>query len=290
MAMNLKFDGGDTEYEVVPKGEHKAICYRVVDAGTAEEEYQGEKSNKHKIFLFWELKDLLMEDGRPMSIFAQYTASLNEKSNLYKAAMAWMNRGFTDEEKQGFDPSMFVGKGCKLAVDHTVNGRAKVTALLTAVEAFDANEELKSLPTKNEQAREQVRIAQEIEHSKASKKAQTMWDEAKPCDLHPYLETKKVQSYGLKQYNDALVIPAYNRDFAVQTLQFIGPDGQKRFLRGGKKKGGFFCIGKEHLDTAHIINYAEGYATAASYHEHRKEPVIVSFDAGNLPHVADVIF
>jgi len=141
-----------------------------------------------------------------------------------------------------------------------------------------------------EKAREQVRMAQEIEHSKVSKKAQTMWDEAQPCDLHPYLETKKVQSFGLKQYNDALVIPAYNRDFAVQTLQFIGPDGQKRFLRGGKKKGGFFCIGKEHLDTAHIINYAEGYATAASYHEHRKEPVIVSFDAGNLPHVADVIF
>jgi len=152
MAMNLKFDQGDTEYEVVPKGEHKAICYRVVDAGTAEEEYQGEKSNKHKIFLFWELPELKMQDGRPMSIFAQYTASLNEKSNLYKASMAWMNRGFTAEEKQGFDPSMFLGKGCKLAVDHTVNGRAKVTAVLTAPSAFDENEQLKNLPTTNEQA------------------------------------------------------------------------------------------------------------------------------------------
>lgn len=151
MAMNLKFDQGETEYEVVPKGEHKAICYRVVDAGTAEEEYQGEKSNKHKIFLFWELPELKMQDGRPMSIFAQYTASLNEKSNLYKASMAWMNRGFTAEEKQGFDPSMFLGKGCKLAVDHTVNGRAKVTAVLTAPSAFDENEQLKNLPTTNEQ-------------------------------------------------------------------------------------------------------------------------------------------
>ena len=152
MAMNLKFDQGETEYEVVPKGEHKAICYRVVDAGTAEEEYQGEKSNKHKIFLFWELPELKMQDGRPMSIFAQYTASLNEKSNLYKASMAWMNRGFTAEEKQGFDPSMFLGKGCKLAVDHTVNGRAKVTAVLTAPSAFDENEQLKNLPTTNEQS------------------------------------------------------------------------------------------------------------------------------------------
>ena len=152
MAMNLKFDQGETEYEVVPKGEHKAICYRVVDAGTAEEEYQGEKSNKHKIFLFWELPELKMQDGRPMSIFAQYTASLNEKSNLYKASMSWMNRGFTAEEKQGFDPSMFIGKGCKLAVDHTVNGRAKVTAVLTAPSAFDDNEQLKNLPTTNEQS------------------------------------------------------------------------------------------------------------------------------------------
>lgn len=151
MAMNLKFDGGDTEYEVVPKGEHKAICYRVVDAGTAEEKYEGELSNKHRIFLFWELPELKMEDGRPMSIFAGYTASLRENSNLYKISMSWMNRGFTEEEKQGFDPSIFVGKGCKLAVTHNANGNAKVNAVLTAPSAFDENEQLKNFATKNEQ-------------------------------------------------------------------------------------------------------------------------------------------
>jgi len=152
MAMNLKFDGGDSEYEVVPVGEHKAICYRVVDAGTAEEDYQGEVSNKHRIFLFWELPELKMQDGRPMSIFAGYTASLRENSNLYKISMAWMNRGFTEEEKQGFDPSIFVGKGCKLSVTHNANGNAKVNAVLTAPSAFDDNEQLKNLPTTNEQS------------------------------------------------------------------------------------------------------------------------------------------
>ena len=141
-----------------------------------------------------------------------------------------------------------------------------------------------------ERRKEQAIMAQEIEHSKVSKKAQTMWDQAQPCDIHPYLESKGVVSHGLRQYKDALLIPAYNQNFSVQTLQFISPDGQKRFLTGGKKKGGFYCIGKEHLDTAHIINYTEGYATGASYYADRKEPVIVSFDAGNLPHVAEVIF
>lgn len=152
MGMNLKFDGGDSEFEVVPVGEHKAICYRVVDAGTAEEDYQGEVSNKHRIFLFWELPELKMQDGRPMSIFAGYTASLRENSNLYKISMAWMNRGFTEEEKQGFDPSIFVGKGCKLSVTQNANGNAKVNAVLTAPSAFDNNEQLKNLPTTNDQA------------------------------------------------------------------------------------------------------------------------------------------
>lgn len=151
MGMNLKFDGGDSEYEVVPVGSHKAICYKVVDAGTAEEDYQGEKSNKHKIFIFWELPEVKTQDGRPMSIFSQYTASLNEKSNLYKAAISWLNRGFTEAEKQGFDPSIFIGKGCKLEVQHTVNGRAKVANVLTAPNAFNENEELRQLPTTNEQ-------------------------------------------------------------------------------------------------------------------------------------------
>ena len=151
MGMNLKFDGGDSEYEVVPVGSHKAICYKVVDAGTAEEDYQGEKSNKHKIFIFWELPEVKTQDGRPMSIFSQYTASLNEKSNLYKAAISWLNRGFTEEEKQGFDPSVFLGKGCKLEVAHTATGRAKVANVLTAPNAFDENEQLRQLPTVNEQ-------------------------------------------------------------------------------------------------------------------------------------------
>ena len=141
-----------------------------------------------------------------------------------------------------------------------------------------------------EDAKLQAKQAQQIENTRVAKKAQTMWDKAKPCDLHPYLELKGVPSYGLKQHNEALMIPAYSRDWHVQTLQFINPDGTKNFLKGGKKKGGFYCIGREHIDTAPVINYAEGYATAASYHRDTGEPVAVSFDAGNLPPVAEVMF
>jgi putative DNA primase/helicase len=38
-----------------------------------------------------------------------------------------------------------------------------------------------------------------------------------------------------------------------------------------------------------VINYAEGYATAASYFQDMAQPVVVCFDAGNLKPVAETI-
>ena len=152
MPMKLSVGGGgDTEYEVPPVGEHKAICYRVIDGGSAEEEYQGEVNVRHKIFLFWELTECTMQDGRRMSVMGNYTASLNEKSKLYQHVTSWINRSFTDEETQGFDPPTLVGKGCKLSIEHTKTGRAKVANVHAFVNAFDENEQLRPLPTENDQ-------------------------------------------------------------------------------------------------------------------------------------------
>jgi hypothetical protein len=152
MPMKLSVGGGgDTEYEVPPVGEHKAICYRVIDGGSAEEDFQGEVNVRHKIFLFWELTECTMQDGRRMSVMGNYTASLNEKSKLYQHVTSWINRSFTDEEKQGFDPTTLVGKGCKLSIEHTKTGRAKVANVHAFVNAFDENEQLRPLPTENDQ-------------------------------------------------------------------------------------------------------------------------------------------
>ena len=73
-------------------------------------------------------------------------------------------------------------------------------------------------------------------------------------------------------------------------LQYINEDGKKLFLTGSKKSGSFFILGKEILKTATIINYAEGYATAASIFADFSQPVIVAFDAYNLSPVAEVMF
>lgn len=101
---------------------------------------------------------------------------------------------------------------------------------------------------------------------------------------HPYLKRKSIQAYGIKNYKNKLLISVQAMDGTIHGLQFISPDGLKKFKTGTNKTGHFFRIaGNEDR-----IIIAEGYATAASIHEATGDTVIVAFDAGNLVSVAQV--
>jgi putative DNA primase/helicase len=93
--------------------------------------------------------------------------------------------------------------------------------------------------------------------------------------------------YGLKKAADGrLIVPVSDtRRSILHGLQFIGGEGQKRFLPGTTKKGHFHLIGKPNR----IIFIAEGYATAASIHQATGKAVVVAFDAGNLKPVAEAV-
>ena len=142
-------EGGS--FEQVPVGEHKAICYKMVDAGTRDDKnVNGDIVKKHSLFVFWELPECQTADGKAMSIFKEYNVSLDERSNLYKDVCAWRNRDFSDEEKKGFDTSVLLGKGCKLNVGRTSGDKAKVKSVHSTPKAFDEDENLRQLPTQNE--------------------------------------------------------------------------------------------------------------------------------------------
>ena len=141
------------------------------------------------------------------------------------------------------------------------------------------------------QLQKEAEVKQAEKYSKAAQRAQALWEEAIPCEKHSYLEKKKVLSYGLRVNSSGqLVIPLYDKQMMIVGLQYINEDGRKLFLTGSKKSGSFFILGKEILKTATIINYAEGYATAASIFSDFSQPVIVAFDAYNLSPVAEVMF
>lgn len=117
------------------------------------------------------------------------------------------------------------------------------------------------------------------DRARAQREAQGILARVQPAEGHPYLAKKAIQSHGLGVYKDVLVVPVCV-DGEVTSLQFIGADGQKRFLRHGAIAGGYWPLGK--LDGAAAMIVGEGVATACSLHEATGLPVVAAFSAGNL--------
>ena len=120
----------------------------------------------------------------------------------------------------------------------------------------------------------------------AQAKALRIWARGGQSAAHPYLLNKGVGPYGIRQHDDSLLIPLRDGDGVLWNVQTIGPDGAKRFLYGGRKRGLYHPIGGALADRLCI---AEGYATAASIHQATGHPVAVAFDCGNLLPVAKVL-
>lgn len=122
-------------------------------------------------------------------------------------------------------------------------------------------------------------------HKQAAEKGSYLWSRSTPATKqtdHAYLVAKHIQPHGARLYRESLVIPIYNESDQLINLQFISPEGEKRFLTGGRKKGCFHII----CDVSEKILICEGFATGASLYEDSGECVVIAFDAGNLLPVA----
>lgn len=135
------------------------------------------------------------------------------------------------------------------------------------------------------QAMRREREAEESRRrAEAQSRAAEIWQAAPPApDDHAYLTRKGIKANGARLHKGTLLIPMRD-DGAIHSLQFIGEDGGKRFLTGGRMAGCYFSIGDTKGAAALCI--AEGFATGATIHEATGYPVAVAFNAGNLLAVA----
>jgi phage/plasmid primase-like uncharacterized protein len=145
-----------------------------------------------------------------------------------------------------------------------------------------------------ERERREAEALRDKEEREAAQRAADLWNKAQPAPAdHPYLVAKGIKPHGLKLYrgplavngmrcNGALILPVRNPAGEIQTLQFIAPNGEKRFLPGGRKSGGYLSFGKAEG----ALCIAEGFATGASVHEATGQAIAVAFDAGNILAVA----
>jgi len=128
-----------------------------------------------------------------------------------------------------------------------------------------------------------VRDAEIIrQHQVASETVEQIWATANPASPeHPYLAKKGIGVHGARITGDGrLMVPLYDQDGSLSTLQYIAHDGGKLYHPGGQTGGKFWQLGS--LDEPGPLYMAEGFATAATIHEITNRPVIVAYSASNL--------
>jgi len=154
---------------------------------------------------------------------------------------------------------------------------SKLSRSLTPNERTEIRKRLKA----EETAREVARAAAEKE---AAMRALMTWNRGTAPTENAYSKRKQIKLLGVKMMGTIIMVPVYI-DSAVASVQFIAENGEKRFMKGGRIKGGYAAIAKSDDDKS-TIAICEGYATGASVRAATGWPVIVAFSAGNLEHVA----
>ena len=124
--------------------------------------------------------------------------------------------------------------------------------------------------------------ALERQHQLASDTVEKIWTGAQAAHPdHPYLAKKGIGVHGARATGDGrLVVPLYDPDGTISSLQYIDHQGGKLYHPGGQTGGKFWQIGT--MDEPGTLYVAEGFATAATIHETTHRPVAVAYSASNL--------
>jgi hypothetical protein len=111
---------------------------------------------------------------------------------------------------------------------------------------------------------------------------ETIWNDCTGAHPdHPYLRRKGIQPHGARVTGDGrLVVPLYQPDGSISSVQYIDPEGGKLYHAGAQTGGCSWMIGT--LDEPGTVYIAEGFATAATIHEATRRPVVVAYSASNL--------
>lgn len=130
-----KKEGGN--FQQVEPGMYPARCYSMIEIGTIETEFNGEKKKAHKVAITWELptETAIFRDEKgpePFVVSKRYTLSMHEKSTLRKDLESWRGKGYTEEEAKRFDITKLLGQPCNLNVIHVPGKEAGKTYVQVA--------------------------------------------------------------------------------------------------------------------------------------------------------------
>lgn len=133
--------------------------------------------------------------------------------------------------------------------------------------------------------------ADEYDNMIKQKTIKEKWESAeKSLSNHKYLVAKRIGIHGARQDNKGrLVIPV--RDVIsgeLKGLQYISPNGTKKFEPGTKQKGNGILLGSGSV-TNTLFFIAEGFATAATIREVFPATVIAALCCNNIFNVVKAL-
>lgn len=129
----------------------------------------------------------------------------------------------------------------------------------------------------------QIRIKESIE---AKQKASDILSHCTKKE-HIYAHNKGITPNQLVTGNQ-MVVPYYDFDNELQTLQFIDPDGKKKFMPKGRVSGHFAILGQA-LVNAKKVYLCEGYATAYTVHQATNATTLCCGSLNNINAVSIVL-
>ena len=126
MIIAKQSSNSQSDFKLPPAGSFMARLYRIIDIGTQTTEWMGKRKMQRKIIAMFELhgednegKPLQTLEGKPLIVSKRYTLSLDEKATLRKDLEAWRGKAFTQEELDGFNLEVLLGKCCMVSITHS---------------------------------------------------------------------------------------------------------------------------------------------------------------------------
>ncbi len=124
-------------------------------------------------------------------------------------------------------------------------------------------------------------------YREAAQRGAWVWNHAEPASpSHEYLQRKCLAPGIARQRGASLVLPVVDLAGYLRGVQYIQPDGTKRFIAGMKKAGGYIPVAARP-DGSRPLWICEGWGTACALQVMRPEVCcIAGLDAGNLASIA----
>ncbi len=116
-----------------------------------------------------------------------------------------------------------------------------------------------------------------------------LWDSAKPCEKHPYLERVGISEPGkVRVAGDTLLIPIRSLgEEGIANLECIDPDGRVEYIRGVQTKLSYFQHGRIPTEAPAItVYFCETWEDGWTIHDATQSLVVTVFCGSQLSRVA----